>query len=230
MKGTITNTVAITLGAGLGLLMQKGIPARYKATIMQGLSLAVFLIGTQMALKTENILIVIASVVCGGLLGEWVNLDDKLSHMGKWFEQRLNMSSGNLSKGFVTSSLVYCVGSMAIVGALQDGLTGNAEVLYAKSVLDGISAVIFASTLGVGVMLSAVSVFFYQGLITLLAHYTGPLLTPGVITEMTATGGLLIIGIAANMLEVASIKVANLLPAIFISILIAIMKSSGNAF
>lgn len=224
MKGTIANTVAVALGAGLGLLLQKGIPERFKTTIMQGLSLAIFLIGVQMALKTGNVLIVIGSLVSGGLIGEVLKLDHILEKLGQWFEKRLATSTGNISKGFVTSSLVYCVGSMAVVGAIQDGLTGNAEVLYAKAMLDGIASVIFSSTLGWGVMLSAVSVFIYQGAITLLANSAGAFMTSAVIAEMTATGGLLIVAIAANMLEVATIKVVNLLPAVFVSILLAFIS------
>jgi len=224
MKGTIANTVAVALGAGLGLLLQKGIPERFKTTIMQGLSLAIFLIGVQMALKTGNVLIIIGSLVSGGLIGEALKLDHILEKLGQWFEKRLATSTGNISKGFVTSSLVYCVGSMAVVGAIQDGLTGNAEVLYAKAMLDGIASVIFSSTLGWGVMLSAVSVFIYQGAITLLANSAGAFMTSAVIAEMTATGGLLIVAIAANMLEVATIKVVNLLPAVFVSILLAFIS------
>lgn len=224
MKGTIANTVAVALGAGLGLLLQKGIPERFKTTIMQGLSLAIFLIGVQMALKTGNVLIIIGSLVSGGLIGEALKLDHILERLGQWFEKRLATSTGNISKGFVTSSLVYCVGSMAVVGAIQDGLTGNAEVLYAKAMLDGIASVIFSSTLGWGVMLSAVSVFIYQGAITLLANSAGAFMTSAVIAEMTATGGLLIVAIAANMLEVATIKVVNLLPAVFVSILLAFIS------
>lgn len=221
MKGTIANTAAVVLGTSLGLLLQNGIPERFKTTIMQGLSLAIFLIGVQMALKTGNILIVIGSLVIGGLIGEVLKLDRMLEKLGQWFEKRLSASTGSISKGFITSSLVYCVGSMAVVGAIQDGLTGNAEVLYAKAMLDGIASIVFSSTLGFGVMLSAISVFIYQGTITLLASYAETLMTPAAIAEMTATGGLLIVAIAANMLEVAAIKVVNLLPAVFVSILLA---------
>lgn len=218
MKGTIVNTVAIAVGSGMGLLLQKGIPERFKTTIMQGLSFAVFLIGLQMAQKTENILVVIGSMVVGAVLGEWWDLNKKLACLGKWVEQKLQASSGDISKGFITSSLVYCVGAMAVVGAIQDGLTGNAEVLYAKAMLDGISSVIFSSTLGLGVLFSAVTVLIYQGLITVLANSVEMVVNPAMIAEMTATGGLLIIGIAMNMLDVTQIKVANLLPAIFVSI------------
>jgi uncharacterized protein len=221
MKGTIANAAAIVAGSGIGLLLQKGIPDRFKTTIMQGISLTVLLIGIQMAQKTENILIVIGSMVLGAVLGEWWDLDKRLCELGNWLELKSSDQPGNISKGFVTCSLVYCVGAMAVVGSIQDGLTGNAEVLYAKSMLDGIASIIFASTLGLGVTLSAASVLVYQGFITLLANYIGVLATPGIINEMTATGGVLIIGLALSMLEIRPIKVANLLPAIFVAIGIA---------
>lgn len=221
MKGTIANAAAIVAGAGVGLILRKGIPERYKTTIMQGISLAVLLIGIQMAQKTENVLVVIGSIVIGALLGEWWDIDQRLSEAGDWIERKCSASAGNISKGFVTCSLVYCVGAMAVVGSLQDGMTGNAEVLYAKSMLDGISAIIFASTFGLGVALSAISVVIYQGIITLLANYVGALATPAVINEMTATGGVLIIGLAITMLEIKTIKVANLLPGIFVAVGIA---------
>jgi hypothetical protein len=223
MKGTIVNAVAIIAGTGIGLLLQRGIPERYKTTVMQGIAMAVALIGIQMAQKTENILIVIGSLAIGAVLGEWWDVDKRLSNLGKWIEQKCNAETGKISRGFVTCSLIYCVGAMAIVGAIQDGMTGNAEILYAKAMLDGVSAIIFASTLGVGVALSAIAVVVYQGIITVLASHIGMFITNGVIVELTATGGLLIVGIAISMLEIKLIKVANLLPSIFVSIVISLM-------
>lgn len=217
MKGTIANTAAIVAGAGLGLMLQKGIPEGCKTTLMHGLGLAVLIIGIQMAIKTENILVLIISIVIGTLLGEWWKLDNKLLQLGAWLEQKFNATPGQFSKGFVSCSLIYCVGAMAVVGAIQDGMTGNAEVLYAKAMLDGISAVIFSSTLGIGVLLSAGPVLVYQGSITLLAKFAGPFISPAAVAEMTAVGGLLIICIALNMLEINRIKVANMLPAVFVA-------------
>jgi len=223
MKGTIVNAIAIIAGTSIGLLLQRGIPERYKTTVMQGIGLSVALIGIQMAQKTENVLVVIASLAIGGVLGEWWDFDKRLVNLGKWIEQKCNAEAGKISRGFVTCSLIYCVGAMAIVGAIQDGMTGNAEILYAKAMLDGVSAIIFASTLGVGVAFSAISVFVYQGVITVLASYVGAFITNGVIVEMTATGGLLIVGIAISMLDIKVIKVANLLPSIFVSIVISLI-------
>ncbi len=222
MKGTLVNAAAIAGGSLLGLLLQKGASERYQTIIMQALSLAVLVIGFQMAGKSSNFLIVILSLAIGAVLGEWLELDERLNQLGNWLGEKI--SSGNatrFSEGFVTASLVYCVGAMAIVGSLQEGLTGNSATLYAKSLLDGVGAVVFASTLGAGVLFSSVSVLLYQGTITLLASVVSPWLSQAMIAELTGTGGVLIIAIGVNMLGVAKIKVASLLPAILVAVMIA---------
>lgn len=223
MKGTLVNAGAIIIGTSIGLLLQRGMPERYKTTVMQGIGLSVALVGIQMAQKTENILIVIGSLAIGAVIGEWLDLDKRLINLGSWLETKCNAGEGKISRGFVTGSLIYCIGAMAIVGSIQEGMTGKTDILYAKAMLDGISAIIFASTLGLGVALSAVSVFIYQGLITVLASYVGRFITTGVILELMATGGLLIVGIALSMLEIKQIKIANLLPGIFVSLVLALI-------
>jgi uncharacterized membrane protein YqgA involved in biofilm formation len=220
MKGTLVNAAAVITGAAVGLLLKRGMPERYQQTIMQGLGLAVGIIGLQMAFKTQNILIVILSIVVGAVLGEALNIDAWLNKLGNWLTAKLGNQYGNVGEGFVTASLVYCIGAMAVVGSIQDGLTGDASTLYAKSMLDGISAIVFASTLGIGVALSSISVLIYQGSITALAGAFSTLLTGSIITELTAVGGVLIIGISLLMLEVKKIKVANLLPAIPAAVII----------
>lgn len=214
MKGTLVNAGAILAGSAAGLLLKRGLPVRYQQTIMQGLALPIGIIGLQMALKTNNILIVILSLTIGAVLGELLDIDGRLASFGNWLTQKLGRRYGNVGEGFVTASLVYCVGAMAVVGSIQDGLTGDAATLYAKSMLDGISAVVFASALGIGVALSSVAVILYQGSITLLAGMFGAVLSADIITELSAVGGILIIGISIQMLEMKKIKVANLLPAI----------------
>ncbi|MEG6584422.1 DUF554 domain-containing protein [Dendrosporobacter sp. 1207_IL3150] len=214
MKGTLVNSAAVLAGSAVGLLLKSGLPVRYQQTIMQGLALAVGIIGLQMAFKTQNILIVILSLVMGAVIGELIDIDSLLNRIGNWLTVKLGTTYGNVGEGFVTASLVYCVGAMAVVGSIQDGLTGDSSTLYAKSMLDGISAIVFASTLGIGVALSSVSIFLYQGTITLLAGTFTTLLSTAMITELTATGGILIIAISILMLEIKKIKVANLLPAI----------------
>lgn len=219
MLGTIVNTVAILLGGVLGLIFRRGISDRFKTTVMQGLGLAVFMIGLAGALRSENILLLIFSMVIGSLVGEAMNIEDKLDRFGKWIEGRSGQGEGQVAKGFVVASLMYCVGAMAIVGALESGLTGNHETLYAKSLLDGVTAVIFASTLGIGVLFSAGSVLVYQGAITLAAGALAAVLVDSVIVEMSAIGGLLIMGIAMNILEFKRVPVGNMLPAVFVPLL-----------
>jgi uncharacterized protein len=219
MLGTIVNTIAILLGGILGLLFRKGISDRFKTTVMQSLGLAVFMIGLAGALRSENILLLIFSMVVGSLIGEALKVEDNLNRLGKWIETKSGQGEGQVARGFVAASLIFCVGAMAIVGALESGLTGNHEILYAKSLLDGVSSIIFASTLGIGVLFSAASVFVYQGAITLAAGALASVLLDAVILEMAAIGGLLIMGIATNILEFKRIPVGNMLPAIFIPLL-----------
>ena len=222
MKGTLVNVAAIAAGSIVGLLLHKGIEERYQKIVLQALGLTVLVIGFQMAGKSLNILIVILSLAIGALIGEWLDLDGKLNQFGAKLGAKFSGGDADrFSEGFVTASLMYCVGAMAIVGALQDGLTGDSSTLYAKSLLDGVSSVVFSSTLGIGVLFSTVSVLAYQGAITLLAAVVSSWLSPAMIAEMTATGGVLIIAISLNMLEIVKIKIASLLPSILIALIIA---------
>jgi len=219
MWGTIVNTAAVIGGGILGSFLKGGISERFREIIMQGIGLAVCLIGIQNALKTTDIFIVIISLIIGGTLGEWWKIEDKLDRMGQWAQKKFSKNGDNsFSQGFVTASLVYCVGAMAIVGALESGLKGEYGTLYAKSILDGISAIIFSSTLGIGVAFSAISVFLYQGAITVAASFLQSYLSDPVITEMTAVGGLLILAIGLSLLGIKKFKVGNLLPSIFVPI------------
>jgi len=219
MLGTIVNAVAIIMGGLLGILLKKGIPDGYKSTIMQGLGLSVFVIGLTGTFKSENILLMIFSIVIGSIIGEALAIEDKLEKLGNWLEGNMGKSEGTVAKGFVTASLIFCVGAMAIVGSLESGLTGSHETLFAKSLIDGVASIIFASTLGIGVVFSSIAVFVYQGFITLTANFMKPFLIDSVIAEMSAIGGLLIMGIAINILELKRVKVGNMLPAVFIPIL-----------
>jgi hypothetical protein len=222
LKGTIVNALVVLGGSLFGTLLKKGIPERYQKTVMSGLALSVGLIGVQMACKTQNILLVIMSIVIGAIVGEAVDIDGGLAKLGGWLSSRMSSKHGNVGEGFVTASLVYCVGSMAVVGSIQDGLTGDATTLYAKSMLDGISAVVFSSSMGIGVAFSSISIILYQGTITLLASAFSTVLSEGIVREMTAVGGLLILGISLMMLEIKQIKVANLLPAIPLAAIMAL--------
>jgi len=192
---------------------------------MHGIGLAVVLIGIKTALNTDAILIVIISFVIGSIIGELIRIEDRLDQFGDWIGKKISKNSTGISKGFVTASLLYCVGAMAIIGSMESGLTGNHQTLFAKSILDGIGSVIFASTLGIGVIFSAVSVFIYQGIITLTASSIKPFLLPEVVSQMSAVGGLLIFAIGLGLLEIKKIKIGNMLPAIFVPLVYQVIKN-----
>jgi len=220
MIGTLVNAGAIAAGSVIGLLLQRGIKDRYKTTIMQAISLSVILIGVRSALNATDLLGVIVCLAVGSLIGETVQIENGLEALGDYVEKRFSRSvDGGFSKGFVTASLVFCVGSMAIVGSLESGLAGNHETLFAKALLDGITSVVFASTFGAGVIFSAVPVLIYQGAITSGASLLKPFLTAGVIAQMSGIGGILIGAIGINMLELTRIKIGNMLPAIFLPLI-----------
>ena len=218
MLGTLINCAAIVAGSLLGLLFRKGMNKRISDTVMQGVGLCVMLIGLKGALETKNTLLMILSIVIGGVAGSLIDIDEKMNRLGAFAQRKLSREGedNTFAQGFVTASLVYCVGAMAVVGALDSGIRGDHSTLIAKAALDGITAIVFASSLGIGVMLSAVPVLIYQGAIALLGTAIAPLLSDIVVLEMSAVGGLLIVGIGVNMLLNEKIKVANLLPAILI--------------
>lgn len=221
MIGTLVNAAAIVAGALLGLLVRKGLPERVKEALMGGMGLCVILIGLQGALGTKSMMMVILSVVLGGLIGALLKIEARLNGLGQRLEKRFaGAEKGSISKGFVTASLTFCVGAMAIVGSMDSGLRGDHSTLFAKAVLDGVISVIFASALGPGVMLSALAVLIYQGAIALLAQSIAPLLTDRVIAEMSAVGGLLIVGVGLNMLRQKRLPVGDLLPAVFLPLLL----------
>ena len=222
IQGSVVNAAAIVAGTAVGLLLRKGIQERYQQTVLAGVAMSVGLIGVTMALKTQNILLVIVSMVLGGLVGEFLDIDARLEKMGAWLTQRLGAQYGNVGQGFVTASLVFCIGAMAVVGSIQDGMTNDAAALYAKATLDGIASAVFASSMGAGVALSAVPVLLYQGGISLAAAAFGATLPTAAVTEMSAVGGLLIVGISMRMLNLGDIRIANLLPAVFVAPLLVL--------
>jgi len=222
--GTIINAFAIIAGSLLGLIFRGGIPDKYSQILMHAIGLAVILIGLKGALQTDALLTVIISLAIGSLIGEYLRIEDRLEWLGKQIGQRISGEESGIAEGFVTATLLYCVGAMAIVGSMESGLSGNHQTLYAKSVLDGIASIIFASSLGIGVLFSAVSVFLYQGSITLAAGYVRPFLTPDVVSQMSAVGGLLIMAIGIGLLEIKKLKIGNMLPAIFIPLIYDVLK------
>jgi uncharacterized membrane protein YqgA involved in biofilm formation len=226
MLGTIVNALAIIGGCLVGLVVKGRLTEKIGTTIMNGLALCILYIGISGALKGQDTLQIIISIAIGALVGEILDIDKRLNDLGNLIEEKINSKRKNkvhdkisIAEGFVTSSLLFCVGAMAVVGSLESGLKGNHSTLFAQSVLDGVSSIIFTSSLGIGVILSSVAILIYQGTITLLAGGISTILTETIINNMSAVGSLLIVGLGLNMLGVSKIKVANLLPAIVIPIL-----------
>lgn len=232
--GAIVNALAIIGGSFVGLLIHTFALSRKNAdggvkseigetlsnAMMIGVGLCTLLIGIQGAIKGQNALVTIISMALGALIGALLDLDGKINKLGEFVEKKTKNRFGNISQGFVSASLLFCVGAMAVTGSLESGLAGDHSTQYAKSILDCISSVVFASSMGFGVMLSSVMVLVYQGSITLLAQWIQPLLNDYVITEMTAVGSLLIIGIAFNIMGITKIKLMNYIPAIFLPLLL----------
>ena len=225
MLGTIVNTGSIILGGSIGLILKRGLPEKLSQQVMNGLALCVLYIGINGTMRGKHTLIIILSMVIGTLTGELLDLDHRVNKLGNWLECKFKSKDHHpsTSEGFVSASLLFCVGAMAIVGSLQDGLNGDASMLYTKATLDGISSVIFSASLEIGVILSSVFVFIYQGTITLLASLMAPFLTDLVIGEMTCVGSILIIGLALNMLRITNLKLMNFVPAIFIPICLVLI-------
>ncbi len=223
LTGTIVNVVAVLAGCVVGLLLGKFIPEQLGDAIQKGVALCVLYIGIEGMLDGSNALITILSMVLGVVVGELLKLDDKIHALGNLAERKFASKGGQKGKfaeGFVSASLLFCVGAMAIVGSLESGLSNDHATLYAKSMLDGITSIVYTSTMGIGVALSAVAVLLYQGAITLCASFAQPYLTDFVIAEMKCVGSLLIIAISLNMLGITKIKLMNYVPAIFFPILI----------
>lgn len=218
LLGTIVNAAAIIVGAFIGSFFTK-IPDKIKQTVTHGMALAVIVLGLEMSFKSDQFLIVIGSLAIGGVLGEWWQLEEKLHALGLWLEKKVGMTSeGNVARAFVTATLVFVVGAMSIVGALDSGLRGDHQVLFTKAMLDGFFSIIFATTLGIGVLFSAFPVLIYEGGIALGATFIEKFiphpLMDSIIHELTATGGILILAIGLNLLNITKIKTGNLLPAI----------------
>jgi uncharacterized membrane protein YqgA involved in biofilm formation len=223
--GTILNIITVLIGGGLGVLLGQRLPERMRETVLHGLGLVTLVVGVHLTLETNNILIVLGSVLVGAMLGEWWRIDVGLDRLGDWLRARVARrasarSLAHFTEGFVTASLVFCVGPMTILGSIQDGLTGDYSLLAIKSVLDGFAALAFASSLGIGVPFSALTILVYQGGLTLAAGLAQNALSEAMIAEMTATGGVMILAIGLLLLDVRRIRVANLLPALLIAPLI----------
>jgi len=229
--GTIVNVLAVILGSCIGLVFNGGLKQRFQDTLMQALGMATIFIGASGALKgmlavngtsleVGGTMVMIISLVIGSLIGEAINIEQKMENAGLWLKSRIKTGKGSETfvEGFVTASLVTCVGAMAVVGALQDGLTGDAAMLYTKSILDFVIVIIFSSTLGIGVLFSAIPLGLYQGGITLFAGFIEPFMSEQMISNLSFVGSILIFGIGVNLAFDKKIKVGNMLPSILVVI------------
>lgn len=228
LLGTIVNGICIVLGTFIGKIFTR-IPENTKETVMKIIGLAVFLLGAQMGFKSNEFLIVIISLVVGAVLGEWINLDRKLNNVGNWLERKMgSKQQGSVSKGFVTATLIFVIGAMSVVGSLDSGLRGDHQVLYTKSIIDGFTSIVLTTTLGIGVLFSAIPVMIYQGSIALFAtqidRFVPTDLLELLIFEITATGGVMIMAIGMNIIGVTAIRVANLLPGILVAAALVLIQ------
>jgi uncharacterized membrane protein YqgA involved in biofilm formation len=241
--GTLLNVLAILVGGAFGILFGSRLPERVRQTVVAGMGLFVLSIGMQMFLKTENSIIVLVSLAIGGLLGEWWQIEERLKSVGLFLERHFSKPEGKdetlgedgytqtskgsrFVRGFLAASLLFCIGPIAILGSIQDGLTGDYKLLATKAIIDGFTSLAFASSLGVGVLFSSLMILIYQGSITLVAAQAQALVTPAMMNELTATGGVILLGIAiSSMLEIKVIRVGNFLPALFVApVIVALLK------
>lgn len=225
MTGTLLNIATVIIGSIIGLIFGSRIPAKLKETVIAGMGLFTAAMGVQMFLNTENPLIVLGAILIGTLLGEWWRIEDGLHRLGEILEKRFSREeddgSNKFVRGFLTASLLFCVGPMTILGSIQDGLTGDYNLLAVKSVLDGFASIAFASTLGIGVAFSSLIILIYQGGISLLAGQLDAIVNASMMNELTAAGGVLLMGVGiSNLLEIKKIRVGNMLPALLIAPLI----------
>jgi uncharacterized membrane protein YqgA involved in biofilm formation len=239
--GTLINVITVLAGGTLGIVLGTRLPERMRETIMHGLGLLTTIIGIQLSLESEEILIVLASLLLGGIVGEWLRIESRINQLGRWLERKTSRNSNlpapegpqdvarsgasRFSHAFLTASLLFCVGPMTILGSIQDGLTGDYTLLAVKATMDGFAALAFASTLGPGVLFSALTVLFYQGALTLGAGLASAALSDPMVAEMTATGGALMLALGLGLLEIKQIRAGNLLPAIVAApIIVALFK------
>ncbi|MEN6440388.1 MAG: DUF554 domain-containing protein [Syntrophobacter sp.] len=215
MTGTVINMAAIAAGSAVGAFAGSKLPTNMRQTVLYGIGLVTILIGIQMSMQTRNVLVVLGAILIGGIAGEALRIEDRIASLGEFIQEKLAGNSGNsFAEGFVTASIVFCVGPMAILGSIADGLSGDYRLLSIKAIMDCFAAIAFSASLGWGVALSAVSILIYQGAITLFAGSISGLLTDPMIAEMTATGGLIIIGIGIKLLDIKQLRLANMVPAI----------------
>ncbi|MAZ93994.1 MAG: hypothetical protein CMF58_06190 [Lentimicrobiaceae bacterium] len=228
MEGTFVNIIAIIAGTSLGMLLNRRLPERYIKIFFQVIGLFTIFLGISMALETTHILHMVIALITGGILGEYLNIQKRVEFFGEYLKKRFKIGNERFSEGLVTAFLLYCIGSLTIIGAIEAGLTGNQNLILIKSIMDGVSSIALASALGIGVMFSVIPLFIFQGGITLMAMYFGDFFPPIMISEMSAVGGVLLIGLGIDILGIKKMSVLNILPAlVMIIILIWLLPDFG---
>lgn len=228
MIGTVVNSLAVIIGSLLGLVLGQGIKKNARDTLMDGMGLSLMILGIASGVKSENVLLLVVSIVLGIIIGETINIQGKLDRLGNNLQERFGKGDNQFSSAFVTASLVTCAGAMSIVGSIESGIYGDHTTMFVKSLLDGVLCLLLASNLGIGVAFSGITIFVYQGIITMAATGIGRFLTPEIVNEMSAVGGVLILAIGINLLEFKKIRVANIIPAIFIPLIYYVLMQFVN--
>ena len=221
MFGTFINAAAVIMGSSIGLIIHSRLPEKMVQIAFQGVGLFTLVLGMIMAIKTNNLLIMILSIVIGSIIGEFIGIDKRMNGFGDWLKKKLGNKNERFSDGFVTAFLLYCMGSMTILGAFEEGLQGTTDLLVAKSVLDGFSSIVLAATIGIGVLFSFIPLLLFQGGLTLLASNLESVFSEIVITELSAVGGILLLGLGFTLLDIKEIKVLNMLPSLVIVIVLS---------
>ncbi len=219
MIGTIVNTAAVVAGGTIGLLLKKNMPERVTSIYFQAVGLFTLAIGITMVVKMEDILIIVGSLAIGSLLGEWINVEKSAEQMSDVLKKKFRIGSDKFSEGLITAFLLFCIGSMTVLGAIQEGTGGPSDLLFTKSLMDFFSAMLLASAFGIGVVAAAVPLLIFQGALTLLAMYAGSLFTPQIILGLTSVGGIMLMGLGINILEIKKLRIMNMLPALVVVVL-----------
>ncbi len=216
MIGTFVNAGAVLAGGTIGLLLKKNMPERITSIYFQAIGLFVVALGIGMVYKMQHIIIIVSSLAIGSMVGEWMNLEGGVEKLSEYFKRKMRIGSDKFSEGLTTAFLMYCIGSMTILGAIQEGTGGSPDLLMTKSLMDGFGSILLASAFGVGVLVSAIPLLIFQGGITLLAMYAGSFFTPAIIQGLTSIGGILLIGLGINILEIKKLRILNMLPALIV--------------
>ena len=216
MIGTLVNTSAVIVGGAIGLLLKKNMPQRITTIYFQAVGLFTLAIGISMVVKMDHILIVVASMALGSLLGEWLNIEAGAEKLSEYLKKKFRIGSDKFSEGLITAFLLFCIGSMTILGTIQEGTGGSSDLLFTKSLMDFFSSILLASAFGFGVIISAIPLFIFQTILTLIAMYAGRFFTPEIIQGLTSVGGILLIGLGINILEIKKLRIMNMLPALVV--------------